>query len=141
MQLVNGYPVHASQIGFPRNAEVQAAVSTYSGTTLIFHSGEFIMEMDECQFRPMTQYRHRKKYPQIPSDIKSVFRYTNGILYFFRGDNVYEYSEFNNTLVRAGKNNLGLFGIHCPTKYSSVLTGIANELKGLATRMEDALES
>jgi hypothetical protein len=59
-----------------------------------------------------------KLFPGLTPTINSAFRFTNGNLYFFKGTLSY---EFNNTVIKAAKNSLSLFGIKCSKVPSSYI--------------------
>jgi predicted Zn-dependent protease len=132
---IHGYPKRIEDARLPRNAVIQAAINTYSGRTYIFYSDVFVVEMDECRFEPKEHKYISTNFPTIPTNLSSAFRYTNGLIYFFKGRNYYEYSEFNNTLVRAGPMSLSLVGIHCSNP--SILSNVVDELKGVVSRLEN----
>jgi hypothetical protein len=132
---IHGYPKSTEDVRIPRNSNIQAAINTYSGRTYIFYGDVFVVEMDECRFEPKEHKYLSTQFPSIPTNLNSAFRYTNGLIYFFKGENYYEYSEFNNTLLRAGTTSPSLFGIQCSN--GSILSNVVDELKGVVSRLEN----
>jgi hypothetical protein len=57
-------------------------------------------------------------FPGVSTDVNAVFRYRNGILYFFflKKDKaiLYEFDEFSNMLIKAAPFDFCTFNIHCP---------------------------
>jgi hypothetical protein len=133
--LVNGYPKSISSIGLSSKAKIHTAVNTYTGHTFIFYNDIYSMELDECNLRTKAYGMITKTFSGIPPDVNSAFRCINGMLYFFKGNTFYEFNEFKNSLIRAGKNDLLLFGIKCP-KMSSSYSEIVNTLKNTVLQLE-----
>lgn len=127
LMLVSGYPKQISTLGITSNARIHTAVNTYTGQTFIFYNDIYYMELDECQFVAKSYGMISRKFPGVPPNMKSAFRYSNGMLYFFKDNTVFEFNEFTNTLLRAGKNNLSIFGIQCkkiPSSYGEIIVNL-----------------
>ncbi|KAK9878321.1 hypothetical protein WA026_021336 [Henosepilachna vigintioctopunctata] len=84
------------RIDIPGNSKINGVVNTYSGKTYIFYENNYCMELDECTLKGKSVKFISEIFPGIPSNITSVFRYTNGILYFMKDGMIYEYNEFLN---------------------------------------------
>ena len=57
------------------------------------YNDEYFAETDKCTFR-VDCNEHIQEFPGLPQGIDSAFRYTNGIIYFFKGNKIYEYKGF-----------------------------------------------
>lgn len=134
IELKQGFPKRLIDLGYPRHTVIQAAVNTYSGRTYVFFSNDFVIELNECEFRPIRIDGLSRVFPQLPPGLTSAFRYTNGFLYFFRDRNYFEFNEFNNTLTKAGMNTISLFGIHC--RKQSVFPELISNLKNIIHKLE-----
>lgn len=135
LQLVNGYPAPNYYLGIPQDGIIHGVVNTYSGRTFIFYNDMYFIELDECKFHTKDRGLISKVFPGVPSKMDSVFRFTNGLLYFFKDETYYEFNEFTNNLVRAGRNDLNLFGIQCPNK--SILERLKELLEKLTPRLKE----
>ncbi|XP_049809448.1 matrix metalloproteinase-14-like [Schistocerca nitens] len=107
--------------GLGNNFKLNGIVNTYSGRTFIFFNDFFYAEIDECNFKYKVRGIISREYSGLPTGINSVFRYINGMLYFFRDDAFYEYNEFTKKVVKYGIFDLSLFGIDC-IKSSSLIS-------------------
>ncbi|XP_049813823.1 collagenase 3-like [Schistocerca nitens] len=121
LQLISGYPKPLSSTGLRNNFKLNGIVNTYSGRTFIFFNDFFYAEIDECNFKYKVRGIISREYSGLPTGINSVFRYINGMLYFFRDDAFYEYNEFTKKVVKYGIFDLSLFGIDC-IKSSSLIS-------------------
>ena len=61
-------------------------------------------------------YKISKNFNGVPLNFTSVFRYTNGLLYFLDDEYYYEYDEFTNRVVRSFKRDVSIFDIDCANK-------------------------
>lgn len=125
----------------PANSKLNAIVNTYTGRTFVFYDDIFIAELE---FDVSGLYFHIKQrgerisntdFATLPSGLDSAFRFTNGLLYFFKDDTVYEYDEFTKSLLRAIPISIDVFGINCPKE--SMLTQLKSlliQLTNLVTR-------
>lgn len=92
---------------------ITGAFNSYTGHTYIFHSGLYCSEIDDCTNSVKDNSYVYKKFPEIPVGFKGAFRYTDGLLYFFKNKNYYAYSEFTQKLIKAGPFDLSVFDIEC----------------------------
>lgn len=103
----------------PRASTLNAIVNSYTGQTFVFYDGIHYLESSQepaGYLKPGNRGRISEGFPGVPPAIDSAFRYTNGLLYFFKNDTVYEYNEFTQTVVRAMPWNLEIFNIQCPNE-------------------------
>ncbi|XP_049809227.1 collagenase 3-like [Schistocerca nitens] len=131
-----GYPTSLTSLSLRKNVILHSAVNTYSGKSFIFFDDVYYVEIDECKGISKKYGRITKEFSGIPPGIESSFRYTNGLLYFIKDKTFYEYSEFTNSVVRAGKFDLSLFGIDCSKSTSKMLDIISN-LKESLNQLEN----
>lgn len=132
----DNYPMPLNNV-IPYTNSVHSMFNSYTGRTYVLYDSNHYAELSFCDnwFRPKKRERLENEFPGIPAKIDAVFRYTNGHLYFFKGQTVYEYSEFSKKVIRALPFNLGLFNIECPTE------SILFQLKGLLSKLNVLLDS
>lgn len=99
---------------FFNSVKISAGVTTYTGRTFIFYDDSYVAEVSSCNMDVLSHGLIENEFPGIPSNFDTVFRYTNGLLYFFKNDKFYEFNEFTKELVRAGNKDLSIFYINCP---------------------------
>lgn len=116
LRLHSGYPIPISKIDLDATVKINGIVNTYTGRTYIFYNGEYYIELDECSFSVKKHGYVHEDFPGLPKNIDSAFRYTNGIIYFFKDNYVYQYNEFKNILEKTEKFDLSIFGINCLNK-------------------------
>lgn len=114
-----------------QNITINGFFTGYTGETYLLYDNIFYVEIDECNMQILQFGYISERFPGIPEGIESVFRYTNGNLYFFKNGNYYEFSEFHKKLVKAGPFDLSLFDINCPTE--QILKQIRDLLSKLTT--------
>lgn len=119
-----------------QNATINALFASYTGTTYIFYNQYYFVELGECDWIPRSYNIVHEKFSGIPPNVESAFRYSDGVLYFFKEDIVYEYNEFENRLLRAEKFDISKFDIHCPRK--SVFIQIQELLTKFASYEEES---
>lgn len=134
--LVKGYPISLSEWNIRPNTVIHTLLNTYSGHTYIFYNDVFFTEIDECSFKPKQHGILSRTFPGLPPAMDSSFRYINGMLYFFKGRQVYQYNEFMNSLIKAEKFDLSMIGIDCP-KRSSTFMDIINILKSTVAQPDE----
>lgn len=93
---------------------IRGVVNSYRGKTYWFFDNNMFSEIDDCRFLPKSTALITEQFTGVPSKIDSVFRYTNGIIYFLYNGHYYGYDEFSNSLKVTGKLSLDFFGISCP---------------------------
>lgn len=114
-RLLKSYPV--SRFEDKLTGKLSAVVNTYTGKTFMFFGDHHLArQVDECTLQPLKYVYTSKAFPFIPTTVESVFRYTDGLLYFFQQNRFFAYSEFTKSIVRMGETNLSMFGIECPSK-------------------------
>lgn len=97
--------------------KIMGVVSTYTGKIVYFYTNNFYIEYCECvNYRKSLRFGSFHDYPQIPNTFSSVFRFINGMLYFFDDHSYYEYNEFTKILTKVGKKDLSMFGFKCVSK-------------------------
>lgn len=131
LRIKNGYNGRSLEKLGIKNAPVNAAFISYTGKTYILYNNANVVEMDECSFTPKSYGIIGERFPGIPTDIRSAFRYINGNLYFFRHDTFYEFNEFTQTLIQAGTFDVSIFNINCPSK------SIFTQLQILLTKLSN----
>ncbi|KAL1516081.1 hypothetical protein ABEB36_000005 [Hypothenemus hampei] len=109
--------------------KIIGAVNTYVGKTIYFFSDNYYLILNECNLRVESYGYISKDFVGIPSGFDKVFRWTNGMLYFFQKDRYFEYNEFTNSLHTSDKFSLMTFGLSCPhislfEQLKSLLTNI-----------------
>ncbi|XP_075210308.1 matrix metalloproteinase-18-like [Lycorma delicatula] len=113
-QLVIGYPRNVCShfnIGHP--CTINGIVNTYTGKTYVIYNEDFVGEINECSFTVARTDLVSNLFPGIPADIDGVTRFNNGLLYFFKNGNYYEYNEFFQKVIRFGTKDHELFGLLC----------------------------
>lgn len=103
-----------SQLNIPFNETLIGAVNTYSGKTLLFFSKNYYVKINDCSFEIESYGYIADDFTGIPSDMDGVFRYINGMLYFFQKGRYFEYNEFTDSLQTTDVANFEQFGIPCP---------------------------
>lgn len=93
---------------------IRGVVNSYRGKTYWFFDNNMFSEIDDCRFLPKSTALITEQFTGVPSKIDSVFRYTDGIIYFLYNGHYYGYDEFSNSLKVTGKLSLDFFGISCP---------------------------
>lgn len=129
LKLVYGYPISTKKFDSRQNLTINGIVNTYLGRTILFFNDNYYMDIDECTFSPIRYGITYKTFFGLPESVDSVFRYTNGLLYFFKNSSVFVYDEFVNSILRVEKNDLSIFGIKClksETNNTSILAQIRN---------------
>lgn len=109
--------------------KIIGAVNSYAGKTIYFFEDNYYMKINECNFGVESFGYISKDFMGIPASMDSVFRYINGMLYFFQNGRYFEYNEFTNSLHASDKIDLLKFDIQCPS-----LT-LYEQLKELLTRI------
>lgn len=118
---------------------LNGVVNTYTGRTYIFHDDVMVTEVHFDDGLPNFYLRKTfgKKFmdvfPEIPKPIDSVFRFTDGLLYFFKENSVFKYNEFTKKLIEATPNTLELFGVSCPN------VGLLEQLRNILRKLESTL--
>lgn len=119
LKLKYGYPTNATtQYSLSSNSVVNTLINTYTGKTYVIYDDVYFAEVDETLYKSIKFGHVSDLFPGIPVRTDSAFRYTNGLLYFFKDRLFYEFSEFSRKLKRAGKIDYTLFGIKC---YDSIV--------------------
>ncbi|XP_070152498.1 stromelysin-1-like [Polyergus mexicanus] len=88
LKLKSGWPRYLSDIRFPRNVKINAAINTHTGRTYAIYDDDKVAEIDECRMIVIRHAPLKDIFPRIPSAITSAFRYIDGNLYFFRQTSV-----------------------------------------------------
>lgn len=132
----SGFPVLAGNL-IPHNSKVNAIFNTYTGRTFAIYDNAHYIELTYCNtwFNIKRRERIEEAFPGIPPAVDWVFRYTDGLLYFFKNSTVYEYSEFTRTVVKALPFSLDLFNIECPGE------SLLIQLKGILFKLNNMLSS
>lgn len=93
--------------------KVNGLVSTNQARTYVLTEDWYAFQISECTYRSDFLGDFAKIFPGIPSNIKSVFRYINGKLYFFSDNTVFEFDEFKSIVTRSDVNLFELLEIVC----------------------------
>lgn len=113
----------------PTESITAAINNNYGQTNIILKDGTLI-EINECHFSPKRYSMVSDEFPGIPTKIETVFRFTNGDLFFLTHQkNYYQFNQFTNTLVSAGKFNIEMLNISCPR------ISMLEQLKVLLTKL------
>jgi hypothetical protein len=118
----------------PINKKIQTIFNSYTGRTFIFYDNYYYyVEWNECTMKPKQHGIINELFPGVSTYVNDVFRYRNGILYFFKKkDNkaiLYEFDQFSNMLIKAAPFDFSTFNIHCP------ILGILEQLKTLLNKL------
>jgi hypothetical protein len=70
-------------IDFPTNKKMQAIFNSYTERTFIFNTNYDYVKLGECTMKSKRHEIINELFPGVPSDVNGVFRYKNGMLYFF----------------------------------------------------------
>ncbi|KAL6421395.1 hypothetical protein ACFW04_011788 [Cataglyphis niger] len=124
-----GWPKSLHDIGFPRDAKINATINTHSGQTYAIYDDDKVAEIDECRMTVVKHAPLKDIFSGIPSAITSAFRHADGNLYFFAKRQFYAFNEFSNVVTSAGPFDLGVLGIECPTN------GLLRQLRDLLSRV------
>lgn len=109
---------------------INGIINSYEGRTYLFLKNQYVAEINECDNTILMNGYINEHFPGAPSDIKSVFRYVNGYLYFFTRNYFYEYDAFTKRTLRTSElNGVELFGVSCPRE------SILNQLYSLVSRL------
>ncbi|EFN74297.1 hypothetical protein EAG_02788 [Camponotus floridanus] len=79
-----GWPRSVEYVGFPRDAQINAAINTHAGRSYVIYNDDKIAEINDCA---MTVARHgvlRDTFSGIQSAITAAFRHVDGNLYFLK---------------------------------------------------------
>ncbi|KAL6416752.1 hypothetical protein ACFW04_013175 [Cataglyphis niger] len=128
-RLKPGWPKSLHDIGFPRDAKINAAINTHSGQTYAIYDDDKVAEIDECRMTVVKHTLLKDIFSGIPSAITSAFRHADGNLHFFAKRQFYAFNEFLNVVTSAGPFDLGVLGIECPTN------GLLRQLRDLLSRV------
>lgn len=130
------FPVPAGTL-IPHNSKVNAFFNSYTGRTFVIHDHTHYTEMSYCNswFGIRKRDRIEEAFPGIPPAIDWAFRYTDGLLYFFKNSTVYVFSEFTKTVLKAQPFSLDLFNIACPGE------SLLLQLKGILFKLNNMLMS
>lgn len=113
-------------------------VNSYSGRTYVFYDDMLVNELtyhknDNSFSSNIYGGRLSNYFPGVPTSVDYVFRYIDGLLYFFKDRTVYQFNEFSGVMEKALPNSLELFNIQCPT------IGLLEQLKSVLKQLQDAL--
>lgn len=110
----HGYPVNAAlQYGLPQSSTIHTIINTYTGKTYLLYNEIYFAEIDEESYKAVRFGVISELFPGIPMRVDSSLRYTNGLLYFFKDNYFYEFSEFSKKIKRVGEMDYTIFGIKC----------------------------
>lgn len=113
-QLNEGYPKNVcSYFNIAQPCKINGIVNTYTGKTYLIYNEDYVLEIDECSFNTVRTDLLSNLFPGIPADIDGVVRFNNGLLYFFKNGNYYEYNELLKKTIKFGKKDHELFGLLC----------------------------
>ncbi|XP_075210258.1 collagenase 3-like [Lycorma delicatula] len=113
-RLIGGYPRNVClHFNIAQPCKINGIVNTYTGKTYVIFNEDFVGEIDECSFTLIRTDLISNMFPGIPADIDGVVRFNNGLLYFFKNGNYYEYNEFFKKVIKFGKKDHELFGLLC----------------------------
>lgn len=125
----NGYRVlkrdHIRTWYMTSNTTINGAVTTYTGQSFIFYDDYYCIELDGFGRRKGVHYVDQR-FPGIPSRIDHVFRYIDGLLYFFKDKRVYRYNEFTGQV-----EDSSVFKLETTLNIQCQSESILNQLKNL----------
>ncbi|KYN04637.1 Matrix metalloproteinase-14, partial [Cyphomyrmex costatus] len=96
-QLKNGWPKTYSDLNFPAEMRVNAALVTNRGQTYVIFDGDSVALMNECDMTIREYHSLKAIFPGIPSSPTAAYRYIDGSLHFLQKR---QYYKFNETTVR-----------------------------------------
>ncbi|RLU15212.1 hypothetical protein DMN91_012206 [Ooceraea biroi] len=114
LELRASWPRRITDLGLPPNAVINAALNSHTGRTYIIYNDYAVLEMDECNMTAREYHTLQTVFPGIPSSVRTVYRYTNGHLYFVHRDRFFAYNDFTETVTRSGEFDLDAIGVTCP---------------------------
>ncbi|XP_018405106.1 PREDICTED: 72 kDa type IV collagenase-like [Cyphomyrmex costatus] len=82
LKLKNGWPKTHSDLNFPAEMRVNAALVTNRGQTYVIFDGESVASMNECDMTVNEYHSLKAIFPGIPPSPILAFRYIDGSLYF-----------------------------------------------------------
>lgn len=107
--------LYLNHIGINNNPKINCIFNTYTGKTILIYNDEYYSEIDECSFRVKHTGYLIDRFNGLPKGINSCFRYTDGFLYFFKGEDIYKYSEFENEYQKINVHPLSIVNVKCAT--------------------------
>lgn len=108
------YTQNLTDIGISKTCTgVRGVVNTYRGQTYIYCDNGRYFKIKECTFDVTKFGLMSNDFPGIPTNITGVFRYTDGLLYFFDEVNTYSFNEFSKRVKSVRKNGIDHFNIYC----------------------------
>ncbi|XP_050500759.1 matrix metalloproteinase-18-like [Diabrotica virgifera virgifera] len=113
----------------PPHAEINVVFQTHTGKTYIWYDNTSFIEYDDLIDLVISRGLIKDIFPGVPTTVKSVFKYTDGHLYFLDGSTYYKYNEFTKKIIEIGRFNWNLFGIPCPDD------GLVTQLKYLLNKV------
>lgn len=114
-RLSSGFPKSIGSLGLQSNTVVHGIFNSYRGRTYLLYDKVYYVEIDECYFSAKSHGYVSDLFVGVPTEVESVLRYTNGLLYFIKNNLFYEYNEFTKKMKKAGPVNLNMFGLSCYT--------------------------
>lgn len=112
-QLISGYPKDAcSHFNVAQSYKIKGIVNMYTGKTFIIYNEDFVSEIDECSFNITRTDLVSNLFPGIPADIDGVVHFNNGLLYFFKNGNYYEFNKFFKKVTGFRNKGHELFGLY-----------------------------
>ena len=113
LQLIHGYPKYLSSVFNIQPSKLHTVFNSYTGKTFIFHNDNYFREVDECSFTIRSWGYISQRFPGIPPNIDSSFRFIDGNIYFFKNNTIFAFNEFTGKLSKTERNNLSVFGLEC----------------------------
>lgn len=144
LQQTRGSPLHTVYF-LPMNSKLNTIFNTYTGKTYVFYDDIYVSEVSYSDQTNYFTIKHRgqrisdSEFAALPTAVESSFRFTNGLLYFFKEDTVYEYDEFTRSVVRAMPATIDIFGIKCSKE--SMLTQLKSLLLQLTSLVSASLNA
>lgn len=109
------------------NSKINAAFLGNYGNAYVIYDQLGLMEFDTTTMKMTHKGIIDERFPGIPHDVSSAFRYIDGNIYFFKYDTYYKFNEFTKQLMAAGPFDLEMFKFLCPKKM--LLMQLRNLLK------------
>ncbi|XP_018398166.1 PREDICTED: matrix metalloproteinase-14-like [Cyphomyrmex costatus] len=128
-QLKNGWPKTYSDLNFPAEMRVNAALVTNRGQTYVIFDGDSVALMNECDMTIREYHSLKAIFPGIPSSPTAAYRYIDGSLHFLQKRQYYKFNEFTQTVTNADNFNMKILNVNCPTD------GLLRQLQDLLNRL------
>ncbi|XP_018405251.1 PREDICTED: matrix metalloproteinase-24-like [Cyphomyrmex costatus] len=129
LQLKNGWPKTYSDLNFPAEMRVNAALVTNRGQTYVIFDGDSVALMNECDMTISEYHSLKSIFPGIPPSPTVAYRYIDGSLYFLQNRQYYKFNEFTRTVTNVDNFDMKILNVNCPAD------GLLRQLQDLLNRL------